>query len=105
MSYARSVKFIASAEEEILDIAEVKEVLKSLTNCKTDAEYKAMKEQGIIMNVDIFTKNTRVKINNGLYNDLIENVVYTTDNITRIRSIKTETDATGTIAFKMRGDE
>lgn len=105
MSYARSVKFTASAEEEILDIAEVKEVLKSLTNCKTDAEYKAMKEQGIIMNVDVFTKNTRVKINDGLYNDLIENVVYTTDNITRIRSIKTETDATGTIAFKMRGDE
>ena len=44
------------------------------------------------MNVDVFTKNTRVKINDGLYNDLIENVVYTTDNITRIRSIKTETD-------------
>ena len=70
----------------------------------TEEEFQFMKAQGIIMSVDIFTKNTRIKINNGLYNNLIENVAYSTDNMTRIYSIKSEADIAGTIVFRMRGE-
>ena len=53
------------------------------------------------MNVDVFTKDTRIKINNSTYNDLIENSVYSTNNITKIYSVKSELPATGVIVFTM----
>ena len=102
--YARSIQFNASAGEEILEIPEIKEAIMESIHCDTEEEFQFMKTQGIIMSVDIFTKNTRIKINDGLYNNLIENVVYSTDNMTRICSIKSEADIVGTIVFKMRGE-
>lgn len=107
MSYARTIKFITTAaEEELLDIPEVKEAIKDMTNCKTEDDFQRAKSNGILMSVDIFAKNTRVKINDGIYNDLIENAVYSTDNITRIYSIKLEAESvSGTIVMRMRGEQ
>lgn len=105
MSYSRNIKFITSeAEEDLLNIPEIKELVMEMINCNTEEEFKKTKKTGIIMDVTIFTKNTRVKINDELFNDLIENVVYTTGNYTRIHSIKLETATQGTISFKMRGE-
>ena len=105
MSYARSVKFTASDGEELLDVAEIKEVLMEMLDCDSEEEYNIMCKQGLVISFDIFTRNTRISINNGLWNDLIENAVYSTENITSIRSIKCESSATGTIVFRVRGEQ
>lgn len=100
--YARNIKFTTtSANQEILEIKEVKDVLFNMLNAKNEEEYKMLISNGIDTNVDIFTSETRIQINNTTYNDLIENSVYSTNNITRIYSIKSENPATGVIVFTM----
>lgn len=100
--YARNIKFTTtSANQEILEIKEVKDVLFSMLNAKSEEEYQMLISNGIDTNVDIFTSETRIQINNTTYNDLIENSVYSTNNITRIYSIKSENPTTGVIVFTM----
>ena len=100
--YARNIKFTTiSKNQEILEIKEVKDVLFNMLNAKNEEEYKMLISNGIDTNVDIFTSETRIQINNTTYNDLIENSVYSTNNITRIYSIKSENPATGVIVFTM----
>lgn len=103
--YARSIKFTTSKEnQEILDIEEIKNILKDMLKAKDDIEYQKLRENGISANVDIFTSETRIKINNTTYNDLIDNTLYSTNNIVKIYSIKSELPATGVIVFTMRGE-
>lgn len=100
--YARSVKFKTSNEnEEILNIAEVQAVLKSMLSASNDEEYNMLTQNGIETNIDIFTHGTRIKINNTTYNDLIEDAVYSTNNISRIYSVVSEAPAEGVIVFTM----
>lgn len=100
--YARNIKFTTTSKnQEILEIKEVKDVLFNMLNAKNEEEYKMLISNGIDTNVDIFTSETRIQINNTTYNDLIENSVYSTNNITRIYSIKSENPATGVIVFTM----
>ena len=100
--YARNIKFTTtSANQEILEIKEVKDVLFSMLNAKSEEEYQMLISNGIDTNVDIFTSETRIQINNTTYNDLIENSVYSTNNITRIYSIQSENPAAGVIVFTM----
>lgn len=100
--YARNIKFTTtSANQEILEIKEIKDVLFSMLNAKSEEEYQMLISNGIDTNVDIFTSETRIQINNTTYNDLIENSVYSTNNITRIYSIKSENPTTGVIVFTM----
>lgn len=106
MSYSRNIKFTTSqAEEEILDITPVKEVIMDMISCKNNEQYNTMKKEGITMSVIIFTKNNRIKINNKTYNDLIDNFIYSTDDYVKIQSIKAEDIITdGVISLKMRGN-
>lgn len=100
--YARNVKFKTTSEnEEILNIAEVKAILQNMLNAKNEDEYKMLTQNGIDVNVDVFTHGTRIKINNTTYNDLIEDAVYSTNNITRIYSVVSESPAEGVIVFTM----
>lgn len=100
--YARNIKFTTTSKnQEILEVKEVKDVLFNMLNAKNEEEYKMLISNGIDTNVDIFTSETRIQINNTTYNDLIENSVYSTNNITRIYSIKSENPATGVIVFTM----
>lgn len=100
--YARNIKFTTTSnDEEILNLSNVQEVLKSMLNAKTEDEYRMLMSNGIDTNVDVFTADTRIKINNTTYNDLIENSVYSTNNITKIYSIKSELPTTGVIVFTM----
>ena len=100
--YARSIKFTTTqADEEILNIAGVKEVLYSMLGADSEAEYQMLAQNGIDTNVDVFTTGTRIKINNTTYNDLIEDTLYSTNNISRIYSVKSENPATGVIVFTM----
>lgn len=100
--YARNIKFTTTSKnQEILEIKEVKDVLFNMLNAKNEEEYKMLISNGIDTSVDIFTSETRIQINNTTYNDLIENSVYSTNNITRIYSIKSENPATGVIVFTM----
>ena len=100
--YARNIKFTTTSKnQEILEIKEVKDVLFNMLNAKNEEEYKMLISNGIDTNVDIFTSETRIQINNTTYNDLIENSVYSTNNITRIYSIKSENPTTGVIVFTM----
>lgn len=106
MSYSRNIKFTTSqAEEEILDITSVKEVIMDMISCKNNEQYNIMKKEGITMSVIIFTKDNRIKINNETYNDLIDNFIYSTDDYVKIQSIKAEDIITdGIISLKMRGN-
>ena len=104
MAYTRNVKFTAQADEEILLVPQVKALIMDMVHAKTDFEYDMMKRQGFDMNVDIYTTGTRIKINNEAYNDLIEDVIYSTGNLVKIYSIKSENAISGTISFTMRGD-
>ena len=100
--YARNIKFTTSAaDEEILNITEVQAVLKNMLSCDNDTDYNAIMSRGIDMSVDVFTHGTRIKINNTTYNDLIEDAVYSTNNLSRIYSVKSELPATGVIVFTM----
>lgn len=100
--YARNIKFTTSAaNEEILNIAEVQAVLKNMLSCDNDTDFNAIMSRGIDMNVDVFTHGTRIKINNTTYNDLIEDAVYSTNNISRIYSVVSELPAEGVIVFTM----
>ena len=100
--YARNVKFKTESEnQEILTIAEVDAILRNMLNADNDEEYRMLTQNGIDMNVDVFTHGTRIKINNTTYNDLIEDAVYSTNNISRIYSVVSESPAEGVIVFTM----
>lgn len=99
--YARSIKFTASANQEILDLPAVKEVLYDMLGASSEEEYNALRANGINTNVDVFSKDVRIKINNTTWNDLIENAVYSTNNISKIYSVKANASITGVIAFTM----
>ena len=105
MAYTRNVKFSTQANEEILLLPEVKAIIMDMVGAKTDMDYALMKRQGFVMSVDIFTSDTRIKINNEAYNDLIENALYSTTNVIKVYSIRSEKAANGTISFTMRGEE
>lgn len=100
--YARNIKFTTtSADEEILNIAEVKAVLYDMLGADSEEEYQMLVSNGIDTNIDVFTTETRIKINNTTYNDLIEDTLYSTNNVTRIFSVKSESPASGVIVFTM----
>lgn len=105
MSYARTVNFSVGAGEELLDNVSIKNKLMEMLKCDNELEYEKIKQQGILLNFDIFVKDTRIQINNESYNDLIENVVYGTEGTARIFSIKLENACSGTIAFLPRGEQ
>lgn len=105
MSYARSVRFSTTSEnEEILTKEEIKEVLMDVVNTQDEEVFQMAMINGIIVNVDVFTKDTRIKINDGIYNDLIENKVYSSNNYIRLHSVKCESPAEGVIVFTARGE-
>ena len=104
MFYTRVIKTTISAEENALDNKDVKEVIKNMTKCDSDDEYEKIKKNGFVMAVDILAENTKVQINDDSYNDLIENAVYTTDVLTKIRSIKFDSETEATLIIKMRGE-
>lgn len=100
--YARSIKFTTTnTNEDILKLTEVREVLKSMLSCDSEEELNAVVANGIDTNVDVFTSETRIQINGTTYNDLIEDAVYSTNNISKIYSVVAETPATGVIVFTM----
>ena len=100
--YARSIKFeTATDEQEILELEAVKNVLFDMLSCKDEEQFKAVMANGIDTNIDIFTKETRIRINNTTYNDLIENTLYSTNNISKIYSVKSEKPTSGVIVFTM----
>lgn len=100
--YARSVKFTTTnTNEDILKLTEVREILKSMLSCDGEDELNAVMANGIDTNVDVFTSETRIQINGTTYNDLIEDAVYSTNNISKIYSVVAETPTTGVIVFTM----
>ena len=104
MSYARQIKVLVSAEEEVLDKEEIRNVIMEMKNIDDEKEYNLMKRTGFVMQVDVFTSGARVKINNESYNDLIENCVYSTGQISKINSIKFDASVTATFIFSVRGE-
>lgn len=104
MSYARQIKVPVAAEEEVLDKAEIRQVISELKSIDNEMEYNLMKNSGFVMQVDVFASGTRVKINNEGYNDLIENCVYSTGQIAKVHSIKFDASVTATFIFSVRGE-
>lgn len=56
------------------------------------------------MYVNVFCSSTKISINDGIYNDLLENVIYSTGEFYNgIKSIKVkDTNITGILSFRLR---
>lgn len=100
--YSRVINFTTSApEQELLDIEGIKnEMIKSLNI--SEEEYENYKKNGILMSFDILISDTQVSVNNGIYNDLLANYVYSSDGIYHIKSIKIkDAGISGTFTFTL----
>ena len=100
--YARSIKFTTLEQNEnILQLSKIQSMLQEMVSAENIEEYNNIINNGIDMNVDVFTKDTRISINGGPFNDLIENQLYSTNNITKISSVISENPSEGVIVFTM----
>jgi len=100
--FARNIKFTTTEnDQEILELPEVKAVLYDILSADSEEEYDKLTQNGFYANVDVFSKDTRIKINYTTWNDLIENTLYSTNNIIKVRSVRSEVPATGVIVFTL----
>lgn len=101
--YARVINFTTSkAEEDLLEIPSIKEELIKSLHLKDDKQYQIYKKNGILMSFDVLITNTQISVNDGIYNDLLANYVYSSDGIFHIQSIKIkDAGVSGTLSFSL----
>lgn len=104
MLQTKNVSFVTSkADEDLLLNDGIKEKLKELLKADSEEEYQQLRAAGLLLSVDIFVKNTKISINNETYNDLIENVVYSTRN-TKMTSLRVkDAGINGVISMTLGG--
>lgn len=104
MLQTKNISFVTSkADEDLLLNEDIKEKLKELLKADSEEEYIQLCKAGLLLSVDIFVKNTKVSINNETYNDLIENVIYSTRN-TKINSLRIkDAGISGVISMTLGG--
>src|SRR5574344_1673955 len=96
-----------TADEDILQNILIKPRIMERLGLTTDAQYAQLftgdYPTGVTMRFDvIFSADNKVSLNNGIYNDLIENAVYSSGDYIRLTSLKIKTAGTGTIVFSIR---
>lgn len=101
MSYARTVNFTTTeANQDILNIPAVRDVMKLVTRADNDMEFDLMRRNGIYMRADVFISNTQVSVNGQGYNDLIENLYYSTEEMLKVYSLRVkDSGMSGTLNF------
>ena len=101
MSYARTVNFTTTeANQDILNIPAVREAMKLVSKADDDMEFDLMRRSGIYMRADVFISNTQVSVNGQGYNDLIENLYYSTEEMIKIYSLRVkDSGISGTLNF------
>jgi hypothetical protein len=104
MFNARIVKFTTTiAEEDIMQLAVVKERIMERMGLTTDSQYdSAISNNSIKMRFSIFFPSiNQISINEKDYDDLIEDVVYDSSDYTIIKTIKIKVATTATFYFEM----
>lgn len=102
MAYTRTIKVTTSEDnQDLLTLPEVENALCETLKIDNHEEYEKIKRTGLNLGIDVFASDTRVAINGDSYNDLIENIVYSTDTIMRIYAIRIE-DANTTVTLSLR---
>lgn len=100
--------FTTSAiNEDILQNATIKPRIMERLGATTDAQYASFftgsNALGVTMKFDIvFSADNKVSINNGIYNDLVENMVYSSGNYTKLTSLKVQTAGSGVLIFGIK---
>ena len=104
-SYFRNIEVTTTtADEELLDNADVRTAIMERLGLSTTAEYTTAMTAGFQdMFVSVFGSGTRISINNETYNELLEDSVYSTSDYVRvgITSIRSETASTVIFSFNI----
>lgn len=100
--------FTTSAiNEDILQNSTIKPRIMERLGATTDAQYAdfftGSNALGITMKFDIiFSADNKVSLNNGIYNDLIEDMAYSSGGYTKLTSLKVQTAGSGILVFSIR---
>lgn len=97
----------SATNEDILQNATIKPRIMESLGATTDAQYATFfsgnNALGVTMKFDIiFSADNKVSINNGIYNDLLENMVYSSGNYTKLTSLKVQSVGSGVFVFNIR---
>jgi len=95
------------ANEDILQNSAIKPRIMERLGATDDAQYASFfsgsNPSGITMKFDIiFTATNKVSLNNGIYNDLIEDMAYSSGGYTKLTSLKVQTAGSGILVFSIR---
>ena len=104
MYNARIIKFTTTgANEDLLQNSVVKAIVMERIGATTDAQYQAVIDGGTLkMRFDIyFSATNQVKINDQSYNDLLEDIVYSSSDFTYLKTLKIKTACSGTLYFEI----
>lgn len=93
--------------EDILQNSAIKPRIMERLGLATDAQYAEVfsgsNPLGITMKFDIvFSADNKVSLNNGIYNDLIESMVYSSGSYVKLTSLKVQSVGSGVFVFNIR---
>ena len=99
----RSVKFTTTTNDEnILDNIDVQKRICERLGIPTDKYLSLLSGDGIKMDFTLFFSATnKVSVNNGLFDDLIEDSVFTSGGKYMVKSIRIKTPTTASILVDM----
>jgi len=94
----------STADADILQNITIKPRIMERLGLTTDEQYAAVfagsDPIGVKMDFDmIFTADNKVSLNNGIYNDLLESMAYSSGDYVKLTSLKVKTAGSGIIIF------
>lgn len=99
------IKFTTTkANEDILQNAQIKSVIMERLGFTTDAQYDAkINDSGIEIKFDIiFNGTNKISFNDRIYNDLIEDMAYSSGSYLFLKALKIQNAGTGILIFNIR---
>lgn len=105
LTYTKNIPFVTTeANQNILTTTNIKNAIKERLAITSDTDYnRILNSTGFSMSFDIFCSATKVSINDGIYNELIEDAVYSSGGTySGIKSIKIENNnINGILSFRI----
>jgi len=97
----------ATADADILQNTTIKPRIMERLGLTTDAQYAELftgtNPLGITMKFDIiFSADNKVSLNNGIYNDLIESMAYSSGSYVKLISLKVQSAGSGVLIFSIK---
>lgn len=102
--YSRNIAFTTTEENQnILTIEAIKNAIIERLKISQSEYDRRIDNEGFDMKFDVFCSATKISINDGVFNELLEDVVYSTDDFYKgIKSIKIQNNnITGLLSFRI----